>query len=160
MESNRARRIAYFSASCTKAHLSTVYSHIASAVDIPRILAARTPNEKAFRDLMAQVFIHSMEDLWRFEFHPSKQDLPAKREKANREDMYNRFKGLTDRITGLPAARALPGYLEVPIRADFPRYVLFGQDFRPGDEEDIYESDEDEDRGDQGDIPIRGSRPR
>ena len=109
---------------------------------------------------MAQVFDHSMEDLWCFEFHPSKQDLPAKQEKANREDMYHRFKGLTDRVTGLPAARALPGYLEVPIRADFPRYVLFGEDFGQGNEEDIYESDEDENRGDEGDIPIRGSRPR
>ena len=102
---------------------------------------------------MAQVFIHSMEDLWCFELHPSKQDLPAKREKANKEDMYNRFKDLTDRVHGLPAARVMPGYLEVPIRADFPRYVLFGQDPRLANEEDVYESDEDENRGHQGDIP-------
>lgn len=154
LESNRAKRLAYFSDRCTDAYLSTVYSQIASAVDIPKILAARTPHHKAFKNLMTQVFIHSMEDLWCFEFHPSKQDISAKLEKENKEDVYNRFKILTDPVNGLPAARDMPGYLDVPLRADFPRYVLFSQSTRLRNEEDIYESDEgsgNEDEG--GDIP-------
>ena len=152
--SSRASRLAYFSEKCSKVHLATLYSHLASAVDIAKILLWRTPNDKAFRNLMTEVFIHSMEDLWCFEFHPSKQDLPAKREKENKEDVYNRFRVLTDREYGLPAAKDSPGYLEVPLKANFPRYVLFGQDARPRNEENVYESDEvggDEDKG--GDIP-------
>ena len=124
--SSRASRLAYFSEKCSKVHLATLYSHLASAVDIAKILLARTPNDKAFIKLMTQVFIHSMEDLWCFEFHPSKQDLPAKRDKENKEDLYSRFRVLTDREDGLPAAKDLPGYLEVPLKANFPRYVLFG----------------------------------
>ncbi|CAF9942122.1 hypothetical protein IMSHALPRED_003215 [Imshaugia aleurites] len=127
LDPTRARRLAYFDDRCTNAHLSTLYSHIASAVDVPRILAARTPNEKAFKDLMVQVFIHSMEDLWCFDVQPSKQDLSAKVEKENKEDVYSRSRDLTDRSYGLPAAREMPGYLKVPLKAGFPRYVLFGQ---------------------------------
>lgn len=82
-----------------------------------------------------------MEDLWCFEFHPSKQNLSAKREKENKDDVYNRFRGLTDREDGLPAAKDLPGYVEVPLTAKFPRYVLFGQGGRPGDGEEVDESD-------------------
>ena len=152
--SSRASRLAYFSEKCSKVHLATLYSHLASAVDIAKILLARTPNDKAFIKLMTQVFIHSMEDLWCFEFHPSKQDLPAKRDKENKEDLYSRFRVLTDREDGLPAAKDLPGYLEVPLKARFPRYVLFGQEARLRNEENVYESDEvvgDEDKG--GDIP-------
>lgn len=136
-----ASRLAYFNEKCTKAHLSTLYSHLASAVDIPKILSARTPNDKAFKNLMTQVFIHTMEDLWCFELHPSKRDLPAKREKENKEDVYIRFRNLTDRVHGLPAARDMPGYLEVPLQANFPRYVLFDQDPRPRNEQGVSESD-------------------
>lgn len=152
--SSRASRLAYFSEKCSKVHLATLYSHLASAVDIAKILLAQTPNDRAFKNLMTQVFIHSMEDLWCFELHPSKQDLPAKREKENKEDVYNRFRVLTDREHGLPAAQDLPGYLEVPLKAKFPKYVLFGQVARPRNEEDVYESDEvgdDDNKG--GDIP-------
>ena len=126
LDNNKSSRLAYFRGNCSNANLSTLYSHIESAVDIPKILAARTPNERAFKDLMTQVFIHTMEDLWCFEFHPSKQNLSAKLEKMNKEDVYNRFKNLTDPVNGLPAARTMPGYLEVPLRASFPRwrYVL------------------------------------
>lgn len=154
MVSSRTSRLAYFSEKCSKVHLATLYSLLASAVDIARILLARTPNDRAFKNLMTQVFIHSMEDLWCFELHPSKQDLPAKREKENKEDVYNRFRDLTDREHGLPAARDLPGYLEVPLKASFPRYVLFGQVARPRHEEDVYESDEmGDDEKEGGDIP-------
>lgn len=38
--------------------------------------------------------------------------------------MYNRFRTLTGRIYGLPAAKAVPGYLDVPLKFDFLRYVL------------------------------------
>ena len=129
-EGDRERRLAYFGEKCTEAHLATLYSHLASAVDIPRILAARRPHEKAFRALMTQVFVHSMEDLWWFEFQPSKQNLSATREYANKEAVYSRFRGLTDQINGLPAARDMPGYLEVPLKVNFPRYVLFNHDPR------------------------------
>ena len=128
---NKGRRLEYFSEKCTNARLASLYSHLASAVDIPKILTARTSNNKAFKDLMTQVFIHSMEDLWSFEFAPSQHDLPAKFKKESREDMYNRFRDLTDREDGLPAARLMPGYLEVPLKAGFPRYVLFNTDPRP-----------------------------
>lgn len=153
LSSGRARRLAYFSEKCSKVYLATLYSHLASAVDIPKILLARTPNDKAFKNLMTQVFIHSMEDLWCYEFHSSKQDLSAKREKENKDDVYNRFRILTDREDGLPAVKDLPGYLEVPLTAKFPRYVLFGQGVGPGDGEDVDGSDNvggDEDKG--GDI--------
>ena len=146
---NIEKRISYFRDRCTKSHLSAVYSPIASAVDIHRILAARTPTDRAFRDLMTQVFVHSMEDLWCFELHPSKQDLSARLEKESKEDVYNRFKALTDRVNGLPAARGVPGYLDVPLRAEFPRYVFFSQDPRPRNEEDIYESDGERGDGDE-----------
>lgn len=151
--SSRASRIAYFSEKCSNVHLASLYSHLASAVDISKILLARTPNDTAFKNLMTQVFIHSMEDLWTFEFHPSKQDLSAKQEKENKEDVYNRFKVLTDRVDWLPAARNLPGYLEVPLTANFPRYVLFGHIIRPRDENNVHDSGGegvDEDKG--GDI--------
>ncbi|KAF6232613.1 hypothetical protein HO173_009281 [Letharia columbiana] len=46
---SQARRLAYFDQKCTTAHLSTLYHRIASAVDIPRILAARSPHKKAFK---------------------------------------------------------------------------------------------------------------
>ena len=129
-EGDRERRLAYFGEKCTKARLATLYSHLASAVDIPRILAARRPHEKAFRALMTQVFVHSMEDLWWFEFQPSKQNLSATLEQQNKEAVYSRFRDLTDQINGLPAARDMPGYLEVPLKIDFPRYVLFNHDPR------------------------------
>ena len=125
---NKSGRLIYFRDKCTDVHLAAVYSHLASAVDIPNILAARSPNDKAFKDLMTQVFVHSMEDLWLFEFHPSKRGLSAKLEKENKEKMYNRFRTLTGRIHGLPAAKAVPGYLDVPLKFDFLRYVLLKQD--------------------------------
>lgn len=128
--SDRARRLAYFSAHCTTALLAALHRPIASAVDIHTILLARTPNAAAFKTLMTQVFIHSMEDLWNYEFHPSQQGISAAMERENREEVYDRFKGLTDRCDGLPAARDLPGYWEVPLRAGFPRYVLFGREGR------------------------------
>lgn len=149
-ESNRARRLEYFGEKCSDIHLSTLYSQIGSAVDVAKILAARTRNEKAFKKLMTQVFIHSMEDLWWFELHPGKQGVSAKVEKEDKEEVYGRFKDLTDRFNGLPAARDLPGYLEVPLKADFPRYVLFGHDTRPRNEEDVFESDEEGGDGDEG----------
>lgn len=122
---NRDKRLEYFRKNCTKAHLATLYGHLGSAVDIPRILSARTLNDKAFMDLMIQVFVHSMEDLWCFEFKPSKANSSAKLEKESREEIYNRFKVLTDRVDGLPAAKVMPGYFEIPLKAAFPRYVLF-----------------------------------
>lgn len=128
---NRDRRLEYFSENCTKAHLATLYSHLGSAVDFPRILAARTLNDKAFKDLMTQVFVHSMEDLWCLEFHPSKRNSSAKLERENKEEIYNRFRNLTDRVDGLPAAKVTPGYFEIPLKAGFPRYVLFDQGLEP-----------------------------
>lgn len=47
-----------------------------------------------------------MEDLWLFEFHPSKQGLSAKLETENKQRLYNRFRTLTGRSYGLPAAKA------------------------------------------------------
>ncbi len=150
---NRDRRLGYFNDQCTEAYLANLYSHIASAVDIPSILAAQMPNEKAFKRLMTQVFVRSMEDLWCLEFHPSKRNLSAKVERENKEELYGRFRDLTDRFDGLPAARDMPGYLDVPLRADFPRYVLLGQTLGPLNERDVYESDEEGDRGiEDGDV--------
>ena len=80
---------------------------------------------------MTQVFIHSMEDLWLFEFHPSKRNHSGKPDKENKEEMYNRFRNLTDRVDGLPAAKVMPGYLKIPLKAGFPRYVLFNRDSEP-----------------------------
>ena len=125
--SDRARRLAYFRAHCTTTLLATLHRPLASAIAMHTILLARTPNAAAFKTLMTQVFIHSMEDLWSYEFQPSQQGISATMERENREAVYERFKGLTDRVDGLPAARDLPGYWEVPLRAGFPRYVLFGQ---------------------------------
>lgn len=82
---NKSGRLIYFRDKCTYLHLAAVYSHLASAVDIPNIFAARSPNDKAFKDLMTQVFVHSMGDLWLFEFDPSKQGLSANLEKENKE---------------------------------------------------------------------------
>ncbi len=150
---NKGRRLGYFNEQCTEAYLANLYSHIGSAVDIPSILAAQTPNEKPFKRLMTQVFVRSMEDLWCLEFHPSKRNLSAKVERENKEELYGRFRDLTDRFDGLPAARDMPGYLDVPLRADFPRYVLLGQTLGPLNEIDIYESDEEGDRGiEDGDV--------
>ena len=152
-EVDRGRRLGYFNEQCTEAYLANLYSHIGSAVDIPSILAAQTPNAKAFKRLMTQVFVRSMEDLWCLEFHPSKRNLSAKVEKENKEELYGRFKDLTDRFDGVPAVRDLPGYLDVPVRADFPRYVLLGQTLGPLNERDIYESDEEGDYGiEDGDV--------
>ena len=139
--SDRGRRLEYFGGKCTKARLASLYGHLGSAVDIQRILAAEGPDEKAFRDLMMQVFIHSMDDVWYYELQPCRQNVSARLEKENKEKIYNRFRGLTDRIDGLPAAKVMPGYLDVPLRAGFPRYVLFDRDFRPRNIDDIDESD-------------------
>ncbi|CAD6575955.1 MAG: hypothetical protein ASARMPREDX12_007656 [Alectoria sarmentosa] len=125
--SDRARRLAYFTAHCTTTLLATLHRPLASAIAMHTILLASTPNAAAFKTLMTQVFIHSMEDLWSYEFQPSQQGISATMERENREAVYERFKGLTSRVDGLPAARDLPGYWEVPLRAGFPRYVLFGQ---------------------------------
>ena len=128
---NRNRRLEYFSENCTKAHLATLYSHLGSAVDIPRILAARTLNDEACKDLMTQVLVHSMEDLWCLEFDPSKRNSSAKLERENKEEIYNRFRDLKDRVDTLPAAKVPPGYFELPLKASFPRYVLFNQGLEP-----------------------------
>ena len=128
--SDRRRRLEYFGAKCTKVRLATLYGHLGSAVDISRILEARSPNEKVFRDLMTQVFVHSMEDVWFYELQPCRQNISARLEKENKEEIYDRFKGLTDRVDGLPAAKVLPGYLDVPLMAGFPRYMLFNRELR------------------------------
>ena len=60
-EGSRGKRLEYVGEQCTDEHLATLYSHLASAVDIPKILAARSPNDKAFKDWTTQVFVHSME---------------------------------------------------------------------------------------------------
>ena len=90
---------------------------------------------------MTQVFIHSMEDVWYFELQPCRQHISARLEKENKEKIYNRFRGLTDRIDGLPAAKVMPGYLDVPLRAGFPRYMLFDRDLRPHNMDSVDESD-------------------
>ena len=91
---------------------------------------------------MTQVFIHSMEDLWYYELQPCRQRIWPKIEKVNKEEICNRFMGLTDRIQGLPAARVMPGYLEVPLKAGFPRYVLFDRDPMQRSIDNINESDQ------------------
>ena len=90
---------------------------------------------------MMQVFIHCMEDVWFFELQPCRRNVGARLERENKEEMYRRFKGLTDRVVGLPAAKVVPGYLDVPLRAGFPRYVLFDRDLGPRDGDNIEESD-------------------
>lgn len=77
-------------------------------------------------------------------FHPSKQNLSAEVEKENKEDVYSRVRDLADGINELPAVKDVPGYLEVPLKAKLPWYVLFDQSptARPRNEKDIYESDE------------------
>lgn len=126
MGSQRERRMGYFAGKCTKKRLAGLYGHLASAVDVKGILAARGQGERALRDLMAQVFVHCMEDIWFCEMRAWRRDGLAKTERGDREEMYRRFRGLTDRVDGLPAAKVGPGYLDVPLRAGFPRYMLFG----------------------------------
>lgn len=103
---------------------------------------------------MTQVFIHSMEDLWYYELQPCRQRIWAKIEKVNKEEICNRFRGLTDRIQGLPAAKVMPGYLEVPLKAGFPRYVLFDRDLRPRSIDNIDESDQVSDEGERAEYPV------
>ena len=100
-----------------------------------------------------------MEDLWYFEFQPGKRDISATLEKENKDKVYSRFKDLTDRFDGLPVARNVPGYLEVPLKAGFPRYVLFEQGTRPRNEEDGLESDEEGSSGDDGGRHARSLDP-
>ena len=85
-----------------------------------------------------------MEDVWFYELQPCRRNIGAKMERENREEMYRRFRGLTDRVDGLPAAKVAPGYLDVPLRAGFPRYVLFDCDLAPRDGDDIGGSDKSE----------------
>lgn len=82
-----------------------------------------------------------MEDVWFFELQPCRRNIGAKMEKGNKEEMYRRFRGLTDRVDGLQAAKVAPGYLDVPVRAGFPRYVLFDHDLGPRDVDTIGGSD-------------------
>lgn len=63
--------------------------------------------------------------------------------------MYIRLKELTNRVHGLP------GYMDVPLTAHCPQYVLFGRGARPHDEGDVYGSVEEgggEDEGERGDM--------
>lgn len=72
---------------------------------------------------MTQVFVHSMEDLWLFEFHPSKQGLSARLEKENKEKMYN-----IQSFQNPDGSYLRTGYLDVLLKFDFLRYVLLKQD--------------------------------
>ena len=152
--SDRDRRVEYFGGECSKARLAALYGHLGSAVDIPRILAAQGPNEKAFRDLMMQVFVHSMEDVWYYELQLCRQNISARLEKENKEEIYHRFRGLTDRIEGLPAAKVIPGYLDVPLVAGFPRHMLFDSDFRQRIIDDVDKSDKVSDEDERAKCPI------
>ena len=155
--SDRGRRVEYFGGKCTKARLESLYGHLGSAVDVPRILAAQGPNEKAFRELMTQVFIHCMEDVWYYELQPCRQNVSARLEKENKEEIYHRFRGLTDRIEGLPAAKVIPGYLDVPLRAGFPRYMIFDRDFRQRNIDNVDKSDKVSDEDERAECPIAKS---
>lgn len=121
LESKKVERAQFFTSKATKERVSTFYTHVASAVNLPLIFKEEKEECLVLQRFMKTVFVKTMEDIWYYEIHPDKKSALAPVFKENQKKLFESFRGLTDPQDGLAVVKRLPSYLDLPVTAEFPR---------------------------------------
>ena len=121
LELQKMDRIRFFKSKATQNRVSDFYTHVASAVDLALIFNSQKDEYMVIQRFMKAVFVKTMEDIWKYELHPDKQDAHKKVAKANTNKLFESFRNLTNAQGGLPIMKELPSYLDIPVTPGFPR---------------------------------------
>lgn len=121
LEAQKLDRIRFFKSKATQDRVSEFYTHVASAVDLSLIFGSQKAEYKVIQQFMKAVFVKTMEDIWKYELHPDKQNAHKKVDKANQQKLFESFRKMTNQQGGLPMMNELPSHLDIPVTPDFPR---------------------------------------